>query len=100
MSAAKPPRILCIAAAWNEGARIRRVVEAVPKGVVDAVMVIDDGSTDDTAAHAEAAGAIVLRAPVNRGVGAALRMGFDYALEHGYDIVACVHGGGKTPPEQ
>lgn len=94
------PRILCIAAAWNEGERIRRVVESVPKGVVDAIVVIDDGSTDDTAAHAEAAGAIVLRAEKNRGVGAALRLGFDYALKNGYDIVACVHGGGKTPGEQ
>ncbi len=94
------PRILCIAAAWNEGERIRRVVQSVPRDAVDAILVVDDGSTDDTAEHAEAAGAIVLRAPQNRGVGAALRLGFEYALENGYDIVACVHGGGKTPGEQ
>jgi len=94
------PRILCIAAAWNEGERIRRVVHSIPRKAVDAVVVIDDGSTDDTAAHAEAAGAIVLRLPENRGVGAALRRGFDYALQNGYDIVVCVHGGGKTPAEQ
>ena len=94
------PRILCIAAAWNEGERIRKVVQSVPRDVVETMMVIDDGSTDDTAAHAEAAGALVLRQPQNRGVGAALRRGFDYGLEHGYDIVAAVHGGGKTPGEQ
>lgn len=94
------PRILCITAAWNEGERIRRVVQSVSKDVVDAMVVIDDGSTDDTAQHAEAAGAIVLRQPQNQGVGAALRRGFDYGLENGYDIVAAVHGGGKTPGEQ
>ena len=94
------PRILCITAAWNEGERIRRVVESVPKSACEAVVVIDDGSTDDTAAHAEAAGAIVLRQPQNRGVGAALRRGYEYGLEHGYDIIAAVHGGGKTPGDQ
>jgi dolichol-phosphate mannosyltransferase len=94
------PRILCIAPAWNEGERIRRVIQSVPRELVEAIVVIDDGSTDDTVAYAEAAGAIVLRAPVNKGVGAALRLGFDYALAHGFDIVVCVHGGGKTPTEQ
>lgn len=93
-------RILCLAPAWNEGERIRRVVQSIPREAVDAIVVVDDGSTDDTVAHAEAVGAIVLRLPENRGAGAALRRGFEYALENGYDIVVCVHGGGKTPGEE
>ncbi|HKG23231.1 MAG TPA: glycosyltransferase family 2 protein, partial [Blastocatellia bacterium] len=40
------------------------------------------------------------RAGANRGVGAAIRSGIDYAREHGYDVVVIVSGGGKTPPEQ
>lgn len=96
----KRPRVLCIAPAWNEGERIARVVRAVPADVVETTVVADDGSADDTAAFAEAAGAIVLRSGTNRGVGAAIRSGIDYAIEHGYDIVVVVSGGGKTPPEQ
>ena len=94
------PRVMCIAPAWNEGERIARVVSAVPSADVERTVVVDDGSTDDTAAHAESAGATVIRSGANRGVGAAIRSGIDHAIEHGYDIVVIVSGGGKTPPEQ
>lgn len=94
------PRVLCIAPAWNEGERIGRVVREVPGGAVEETVVVDDGSTDDTASYAERAGATVIRAGANRGVGAAIRSGIDYAMEHGYDVVVIVSGGGKTPPEQ
>jgi len=93
------PRVLCVAPAWNEGERIAKVVKAVP-GQVETTIVVDDGSSDDTASHAEAAGATVIRSKANRGVGAAIRSGIDYAIEHGYDIVVVVSGGGKTPPDQ
>jgi dolichol-phosphate mannosyltransferase len=94
------PRVLCVAPAWNEGERISRVVRAVPRDLVEAVVVVDDGSTDETAKLAEAAGALVIRSDENRGVGAAIRSGIDYAIEHNYDIVVVVSGGGKTPPQQ
>ena len=94
------PRVLCVAPAWNEGARIARVVEAVPGDWVETTVVVDDGSSDDTADYAEGAGATVIRSGVNRGVGAAIRSGIDYAIENGYEIVVVVSGGGKTPPEQ
>jgi dolichol-phosphate mannosyltransferase len=94
------PRVLCVAPAWNEGERIARVVGAVPGDVVETTVVVDDGSTDDTANHAESAGATVIRCAMNRGVGAAIRSGIDYAIQHNYDIVVVVSGGGKTPPEQ
>jgi dolichol-phosphate mannosyltransferase len=94
------PRILCIAPAWNEGERIARVVKAVPAGCVETTVVVDDGSSDNTAEFAESAGALVIRQGQNRGVGAAIRSGIDYALANGFDIVVIVSGGGKTPPEQ
>ncbi len=96
----KRERVLCIAPAWNEGERIARVVKGVPLDVVDTIVVVDDGSTDDTAKYAEESGAVVLRQNVNCGVGAAIRRGIDYAIENDYDIVVVVSGGGKTPPEQ
>jgi dolichol-phosphate mannosyltransferase len=67
---------------------------------VDALLVVDDGSSDDTAGRAEAAGAAVLRSGRNRGVGAAIRSGIDHALANDFDIVVIISGGGKTPPEQ
>jgi dolichol-phosphate mannosyltransferase len=97
---ATPARVLCVAPAWNEGERIARVVKAIPRDIVETTVVVDDGSTDGTAAYAEGAGATVIRAGSNRGVGAAIRSGIDYAIGHGYEIVVIVSGGGKTPPEQ
>ena len=90
-------RVLCVAPAWNEGERISSVVKAIPRDVVETMVVVDDGSTDDTAIHAESAGAIVIRHGANRGVGAAIRSGIDYAIENGYDTVAIVSGGGEDP---
>ncbi|HWP42508.1 MAG TPA: glycosyltransferase family 2 protein [Blastocatellia bacterium] len=94
------PRVLCIAPAWNEGERIARVVSAVPREAVETTVVVDDGSTDDTAERARAAGATLIRKQANRGVGAAIRSGIDYAIEHGYEVVVIISGGGKTPPGQ
>jgi dolichol-phosphate mannosyltransferase len=96
----KTMRVLCVAPAWNEGERITHVVKAVPRDVADEIVVVDDGSTDDTANRAQAAGAKVLRQGTNRGVGAAIRRGIDFALKEGYDIVVVISGGGKTPPDQ
>lgn len=98
--AGERPRVLCVAPAWNEGERISKVVRAVPRDVVHSTLVVDDGSTDETGDYAESAGATVIRGQVNRGVGAAIRSGIDYAIEHEYEIVVIVSGGGKTPPEQ
>jgi dolichol-phosphate mannosyltransferase len=94
------PRVLCIAPAWNEGERIKRVVEAVPREAVEITVVVDDGSSDNTGNFAREAGAKVLGDGNNHGVGAAIRTGIDYALANNFDIVVIVSGGGKTPPEQ
>lgn len=71
-----------VIAAYNEGRVIREVVrEVVRKGWH--VVVVDDGSRDDTAAAATMPGAVVLRHAVNLGQGAALQTGIDYALRRG-----------------
>ena len=64
------------------------------------ICVIDDGSRDQTRAAAEAAGATVLRLPVNLGVGGALRCGFRYALEAGHRIVVQIDGDGQHDPAE
>ena len=62
------------------------------------VVVVDDGSTDETAANAGAAGAAVVRLPFNLGIGAAVQTGFRYALEHGYDVAVRLDGDGQHDP--
>lgn len=73
----------------------------LPRVVVDAraqlepVLVIDDGSSDATGEAARAAGAVVIRHPVNRGKGGALKTGFQWALENGFDGVITLDADGQ-----
>lgn len=64
------------------------------------VLVVDDGSGDDTAQVARRAGADVVRHPFRLGYGAALQTGYKYALERGYDRVVQMDGDGQHPPEE
>ncbi|MFQ5412893.1 MAG: glycosyltransferase, partial [Phycisphaerae bacterium] len=68
-------RIIALVPAYNEEAKIGRVVERTDPDLVDTLLVIDDGSTDRTADVAREKGADVLSLDKMRGVGAALRMG-------------------------
>jgi glycosyltransferase involved in cell wall biosynthesis len=80
--------------AYKEGERIAEVVDDVLK-VCPNVVVVDDGSPDDTAEVAENAGATVLVQEVNQGKGAALNRGFEYAREKGYEFVVTLDGDGQ-----
>ena len=78
-------RIVAVVPAFDEQGAIGSVVDEIRAfdPAID-VVVVDDGSTDETAANAGAAGAAVVRLPFNLGIGAAVQTGFRYALEHGY----------------
>ena len=90
---------LVIMPAWNEaeviGTTVREVLEFGPPCDV---LVVDDGSRDNTAALAGEAGAQVLRLPFNMGVGGAMRTGFKYAKSHGYTQVIQVDADGQHDP--
>ena len=92
------PRVLALIPGYEEGPRIGAVVERARRHLP--VLVVDDGSTDDTAAQAEAAGAVVLPQHPNQGKGAALRMGFRRALDEGYDAVLTLDADGQHDPDE
>jgi glycosyltransferase involved in cell wall biosynthesis len=94
-------RTLVFIPAWNEEASIAGVIEGVREHLPGAdVLVIDDGSTDDTSASARRAGAIVASLPFNQGLGAALQTGYLYALRNGYDFCAHLDADGQHPPAE
>ena len=91
---------LAIVPAYNEGEMVARVVREIRRHAPNFdVLVVDDGSTDATAAEAEAENAIVLRHPYNLGIGGAMQSGYKYALRHGYDVAVQVDGDGQHKPE-
>ena len=93
-----PEHIWVVVPAYNEATVIASVVAGVYAPLRD-VVVVDDCSTDDTSAVAAAAGATVLRHPVNFGQGAALRTGITWALRHGANHVITFDADGQHRPE-
>lgn len=91
--------LIVIAPVLNEERKISEVVRRMP-AIVDETLVVDDGSSDRSAAVARGLGASVL--PMGRvaGVGAALRAGYRYAVDKGYDVTVTIAGNNKDSPEE
>lgn len=90
--------IFCIIPALNEGGKISRIVKDAKK-YVDKVVVVDDGSDDNTAVEAGRAGAKVIKHLINRGQGAALETGDAYALRNGAEIIVHFDADGQFRAE-
>ena len=87
---------LAIVPAYNEAGAIAGTVADIQRHAPEFdVVVVDDGSTDATAQVAVEAGATVIRLPFNLGIGGAMQSGYQYALEHGYDVAVQVDGDGQ-----
>ncbi|MEC3975137.1 glycosyltransferase family 2 protein [Amycolatopsis sp. H20-H5] len=94
-------RVLIVMPALNEQASVGSVVGQVKKALPGLdVLVVDDGSSDETAKLARAAGAAVARLAVNLGVGGAMRTGFRYAVARGYEVVVQVDADGQHDPDE
>lgn len=89
--------VVAVIPAYNEASTIGAVIDDTAPHV-DEVAVIDDGSSDDTAAVARDHGATVVTHVVNTGVGGAVRTGYRYAIRNNYDFVAQVDGDGQHDP--
>lgn len=94
-------RAVVIIPAFNEEASIGGLLAELRQQVPDLpVVVMCDGSQDQTPQVARQAGAIVLDLPCNLGVGGAVQAGFQYALEQGYDLAIRIDGDGQHPPAE
>ena len=91
------PYVSVVIAALNEEAAIGKVINDVPREIADEIIVVDNGSTDRTAAVAEAAGARVVAEP-RRGYGRAFRTGL-HSISPDCEIVVFLDGDGSDYPE-
>jgi glycosyltransferase involved in cell wall biosynthesis len=93
--------LVIVIAAYNEAENIGTVLDEVPLQIADvrvSLLVIDDGSTDDTTQVAERHGALVCTLRANRGHGVALRLGYRIAREGGAQYIATLDGDGQWDP--
>lgn len=94
----KTDKFLAVIPAYNEGEHIAQVVKIAQNYIP--VLVVDDGSKDETALNAEQAGAEVIRQVPNQGKGSALRAGFLRALELNCEAVITLDGDGQHDPHE
>ena len=93
-------KVLVAIPALNEAETINDVILEIRKNANHDVLVVDDGSSDETGQVAVEAGATVLTHPFNVGVGAAMRTAFSYALRMDYDVVVQIDADGQHPPNE
>lgn len=92
-------KILIIVPAFNEAEQIGQVVEDIRAHVPYAdIVVVNDGSKDDTLEQALLTGATVLNLPYNLGIGGAVQTGYLHALNNQYDIAVQIDGDGQHDP--
>src|SRR4030065_2249508 len=84
--------------AYNEAERIASTIADIRKFINADIIVVNDGSTDNTVSEAKAAGAAVLELPFNLGYGAALQTGLKYALKKGYEFTVQMDADGQHDP--
>jgi len=92
-------KVLVIIPAYNEEKNIGRVITEIRECVGDIqIVVVNDGSSDETALVAKKAGASVINLPCNLGYGGAVQTGFKYAVSKGYEYCIQIDGDGQHDP--
>ena len=93
-------KVIGIAPVLNEREKIGTVIDRIPADVVDQILIVDDGSTDGSQDLARSKGAKVIELGKTIGVGAALRAGYRYAVDRGFDVAVVMAGNNKDFPEE
>jgi glycosyltransferase involved in cell wall biosynthesis len=86
--------------AFNEARSLERLLPSIPRDLCDLVVLVNDGSTDDTSATAHRLGVTVIDRPARGGPGPAIRDGLDLLHHRGFDVVAVMASNGKHDPAQ
>jgi glycosyltransferase involved in cell wall biosynthesis len=97
------PPLAIVIPAYNEAPTVAEVIAEIPReaaGLQAEIIVVVDGSADATAERAASAGALVCDVPVNRGQGAALRLGYWLARTRGAEVIATIDADGQYEPEE
>jgi cellulose synthase/poly-beta-1,6-N-acetylglucosamine synthase-like glycosyltransferase len=96
-------QVLCIVPAYNEGANLAHVLDGfrdLDSDLSITVLVVDDGSGDDTASVVAASSAVYFRHYVNRGQGSALRSGYRFAVDYGFQYAVTLDADGQNQPSE
>jgi dolichol-phosphate mannosyltransferase len=93
-------RVLTAIAAFNEAEKLKTQFQRFVPGQTDELLLVDDGSTDESAVIGKKAGATVISHPKRRGAGAAVRSMIRYALENNFDVLTIMAGNDKDRPDE
>lgn len=93
------PKILIIIPAFNENETIQKLIQEIRSSIPQAdLLIVNDGSSDDTEEKAQKAGALVASLPCNLGIGGAVQTGYQIAAEGNYDVAVQIDGDGQHDP--
>lgn len=93
-------KVLVTVLAYNEGEKLARLIDKFRAGPEYDILIIDDGSTDDSFSRTETSPAQVIHHKINSGVGAGIRTAANYAKEHDFDVMVIMAANGKMLPEE